>query len=57
MAFVRMKGVKGLVYVPEENSGLKKHPCKDCYACQMCSDSRCMLCLKEEPCIKPFSGK
>ncbi|HOO46653.1 MAG TPA: hypothetical protein PLM29_10520 [Deltaproteobacteria bacterium] len=53
MAFERMKGVKGLVYVPENTACRKKHPCEDCFSCQMCSDLRCELCLKgkarEEP--------
>ena len=50
MAFIRMKGVEGLVYVPEDDAGLKKHPCEDCYFCQWCSDNRCDLCLKGKKC-------
>ena len=50
MAFIRMKGVEGLVYVPQDDGGLKKHPCQDCYLCQWCSDNRCDLCLKAKPC-------
>ncbi|MGC4122723.1 MAG: hypothetical protein QM765_50760 [Myxococcales bacterium] len=46
MAFKRMKGVVGLVYVPDEDGGEKKHPCADCYSCQWCSDERCRLCLR-----------
>jgi len=52
MAFVRMKGVEGLVYVPEDNGGSKKHPCNDCYYCQWCSENKCELCLKTKPCYK-----
>jgi hypothetical protein len=52
MAFVRMKGVEGLVYVPEDTGGSKKHPCDDCYYCQWCSDNRCELCLKTKACNK-----
>ena len=45
MPFVRLPGLEGKVYVPQTNSdGLKKHPCKDCHSCQMCSDDRCAVC-------------
>jgi hypothetical protein len=51
MAFVTIPGFKGKLYVPEETPGsLKKHPCKDCYACQICSDDRCNLCLIQKSC-------
>ncbi len=46
MAFIRMKGIEGLVYVPEDTGAAKKHPCADCYHCQWCSDNRCELCLQ-----------
>ncbi|MBN2297149.1 MAG: hypothetical protein JXM72_01070 [Deltaproteobacteria bacterium] len=46
MAFERMKGVKGLVYVPENTECKKKHPCEDCFSCRMCSDIRCELCIE-----------
>ncbi|HQP32449.1 MAG TPA: hypothetical protein PLB81_14075 [Deltaproteobacteria bacterium] len=49
MPFIRIENIKGMVYVPEDTGGLKKHPCPDCYACQMCSDARCELCLKRKP--------
>jgi hypothetical protein len=53
MAFVEIPGFKGKVYVPEEIAGShKKHPCKDCYSCQMCSDDRCNLCLKQKTCCR-----
>ena len=48
MAFIHITNIKGLVYVPEDDGGVKKHPCPDCYACQMCSDARCELCLKSK---------
>jgi hypothetical protein len=48
MGFRRRKGVAGLVYVPEEDGGPKKHPCSDCHFCQWCSDERCALCLKSK---------
>ncbi|MGC9324132.1 MAG: hypothetical protein ACP5G0_05205 [Desulfomonilia bacterium] len=48
MAFERMVGIEGLVFVPEEHRGNKKHPCPDCYFCQMCSDNRCSLCLNRK---------
>lgn len=48
MPFVRMPGLKGKVYVPEEPEGArKKHPCPDCFSCQMCTDSRCRVCLED----------
>ena len=44
MAFIRIPGVVGKVYVPDED-GPKKHNCKDCFFCQWCSDDRCRACL------------
>ncbi|HNY64720.1 MAG TPA: hypothetical protein PKM41_04730 [Deltaproteobacteria bacterium] len=52
MGFVRMKGVTGLVYVPDDDAGPKKHPCPDCHFCQWCSDNRCELCLQGRSCTK-----
>ncbi|MEE4356527.1 MAG: sugar phosphate isomerase/epimerase family protein [Desulfococcaceae bacterium] len=53
MPFVRMPGVTGKVYVPEEQPrDKKKHNCKDCFACQHCSDDRCNLCREKKPCQK-----
>ncbi len=49
MAFKRAKGVAGLVYVPDERGGAKKHRCRDCHFCQWCSDERCRLCRGAEP--------
>ena len=46
MPFVKMPGLKGKVYVPEQPPDTpKKHPCPDCFSCQMCTDSRCRVCL------------
>jgi hypothetical protein len=46
MTFVTKTGVTGKIYAPEKKSGERhKHACRDCYACQLCSDDRCQLCL------------
>jgi len=51
MPFVEMPGLRGKVYVPENQQGSpQKHPCKNCYFCQMCSDDRCRLCLSSKNC-------
>ena len=51
MSFVSVPGLKGKVYVPEKpQEGLKKHPCKECYFCQFCSDDRCNVCLGSKKC-------
>ena len=60
MAFVKVNGLKGSVYVPEKSPDdvKKQHVCKDCYACQMCSDTRCVLCLDQKTCTKnPSNNK
>jgi hypothetical protein len=45
MAFIRLPGTTGKVYVPERGATVaKKHPCRDCYNCQLCSEDRCRLC-------------
>ena len=45
MGFVRLPGLSGKVYVPEPcPAASKKHPCRDCFNCQRCSDDRCGLC-------------
>ncbi|MBN2402784.1 MAG: hypothetical protein JXN64_10330 [Spirochaetes bacterium] len=46
MAFKEIPGFKGSVFVPDETGTVKKHNCKDCFVCQMCSDERCEECLK-----------
>ena len=49
MPFVRVPGLPGKVFVPEECSrGEKKHDCKDCYQCQWCNDDKCRACLREK---------
>jgi len=55
MPFVTVPGLKGKVYVPEKPQEIaKKHPCRDCYFCQSCSDDRCRMCLgpKDHNCRK-----
>lgn len=53
MPFVKVPGFAGKVYVPDENpENLKKHSCRDCYACQTCSDDRCEVCRGDKPCGK-----
>jgi hypothetical protein len=47
MAFIKIEGFAGNIYIPETNQGRKKHPCRDCYSCGFCSDERCELCLKK----------
>jgi hypothetical protein len=60
MPFVIVPGLKGKVYVPEKlRENLKKHPCKECYSCQHCSDDRCRVCLgpKNPKCKKHMDMK
>mgnify|MGYP001329631632 CR=1 FL=1 len=46
MAFYTIPGKPGKFYIPDNASGEKKYPCKDCFSCQMCSDERCCACIK-----------
>lgn len=46
MAFVRIPGLPGKVYVPDKKGHPCKHPCKDCFSCEFCSDDRCRICIK-----------
>ncbi len=49
MPFIKMPGVTGKVYVPEDQPcDRKKHNCKDCFSCLMCSDDRCGLCRHDK---------
>ncbi len=49
MPFVDLPDGTGKVYVPEKKpGGRQKHPCPDCFSCQMCSDDRCQRCLGRE---------
>jgi hypothetical protein len=49
MAFESMPGIEGKIFIPDEDPGERKHPCTDCYACQLCSDDRCRVCRSEHP--------
>ena len=45
MPFVTVPGLKGKLYVPETHKNCaRKHPCKDCFSCDRCSDDRCNVC-------------
>ncbi len=45
MGFVKVKGLKGTVYVPDQQADCcKKYPCRDCFSCERCSDDRCRVC-------------
>ena len=58
MAFVKIPGIKGKIYEPDNRSdSKKKHDCQDCYSCQMCSDTRCDVCRPEQPIQKRYSHK
>lgn len=46
MPWGRVPGLKGKIFIPEPAQDVsKKHGCKDCFSCQMCSDDRCRVCL------------
>jgi hypothetical protein len=48
MPFIKVPGLAGKLYVPDDRPpGSKKHPCRDCFGCQQCSDDRCCLCRSE----------
>lgn len=45
MPFIKVPGLEGKVYVPVQDlKAPKKHPCADCFSCQMCTDDRCEIC-------------
>jgi hypothetical protein len=44
MKFRTIPGIEGKVFIPDEAPSKRKHPCRDCYACQQCSDDRCRVC-------------
>ena len=49
MPFVKVPGLPGKLYVPEKQKNCqKKHPCKDCFSCEHCSDDRCNVCRDKE---------
>jgi hypothetical protein len=47
MAFQQLPDNRGMIYVPECQGKDKKHPCRDCFACQWCGDERCQVCRQE----------
>lgn len=50
MPFIMVPGLSGKVYVPEPCAAAsKKHPCRDCFGCQQCSEDRCSLCRDAGP--------
>jgi hypothetical protein len=51
MAFITIPNIKGKIYIPETKpQTLKKQKCHDCFSCQICSESRCQVCMSEESC-------
>ena len=45
MAWINVPGLPGKVYVPDcSGQPHKKHPCKTCFSCQWCDETRCQLC-------------
>lgn len=49
MAFVRVPGITGQLYVAEHHPGrVRKHPCEDCTACMLCNDDKCAMCLQQK---------
>ncbi len=57
MPFVKIPGMMGKLYVPKKLViQKKKHPCRDCFACEFCSDDRCNVCRPDKEHVKK-SGK
>ena len=49
MPYIRIPGIEGLVWDPEEvPRSMKKHDCGDCFSCQWCSDESCRVCLRQK---------
>jgi len=44
MAFQKLPGGKGLIYIPKLAESEKKYPCPDCFSCQWCEEQRCRAC-------------
>lgn len=45
MAWVTVPGLAGKVYLPDDaDQPPKKHPCKTCFSCQWCDETRCRVC-------------
>jgi hypothetical protein len=48
MPFVSHPGLPGKVFVPVFNpERSRKHPCRDCFSCQLCGEDRCQVCRGE----------
>jgi hypothetical protein len=48
MPFVSHPGLPGKVFLPVFNpEKSRKHPCRDCFSCQMCGEDRCQVCRGE----------
>ena len=48
MAWIAVPGLAGKVYEPTDTDRpSKKHPCKTCFSCQWCDESRCQVCREE----------
>lgn len=54
MAWQRIPGLEGRVFVPEHRAEGRKNQCRDCYACQGCGDERCAVCI---PATNPTVAK
>jgi hypothetical protein len=49
MPFITIPGLTGKIYVPETDPATpRKHPCRDCFSCQSCTNDRCQICLKRK---------
>jgi hypothetical protein len=51
MQFKKLPDNRGMIYVPTGGGRKKKHPCPDCFSCQLCGSERCRACRK-----KPAAG-
>ena len=52
MSFKKLPDNRGLIYVPEWPVCEKKHPCRDCFSCQWCSNERCRVCRGMGPGVR-----
>ena len=49
MVWTTIPGVTGKVYVPDDTGPMqKKHPCKACFSCQWCDETRCQVCRNDQ---------
>jgi len=53
MPWQTVPGLAGKVYVPDISKKGKKYLCKDCFACQNCSQERCQVCREKKQCMSP----